>query len=233
MKHNPDTKDIIRVYSYNMYGSDITVMYGSYAEYMNNNFIEPKDIDIIVVDPLYGIEIGEVHEVKIEGIDIPVSFHAMTMDQVSEEARRIEPKYLCLIFSSSQYQIYHAIHDELDDRGSEDVRRSISSFSSKAYSKGKKKLIIENDYDEYLGLKNIYHAFKFPVKAISFYAHMNTKSIQNWRDCWYLRDIRELIFSTYEQSTGTKEERYKQLDAVIRPLYNKLMTNFRIIFPKE
>lgn len=117
-----------------------------------------------------------------------------------------------------------------------EIRKCISNFSAQAYNKGKKKLIVENDYNEYLGLKNIYHAFQFITDAKWYFHDGNLMCDMAFRkdfEIWELYDIRNKIFTTYQNSTGTLEERWKVLDSVMKPLYNAYMTDFRKLFPKE
>lgn len=226
---------IISKYIDENYRTSIFFIYGSVAEYNRGYFVEPKDVDIIVVDGVSNN--GKEFEVQIPGIPIPVNIKILKMSEVIDEAKSLDPKYLCATYPVGSYEIYSTINDKLDFRAISTIRSSISYYSSAAYNKGKKKLTIEKDYNEYLGLKNILHAFKFPMQAIEYYKNdsdsSGSRALKNLGLVWYITDIRDLIFSTYASSTGTLEERFKTLDAVMKPLYNALMTEFRKIFPKE
>lgn len=209
------------------------VIYGSFMEAKNGFLVDPKDIDVALVN-YYGL--SETIRVKIPNFDIPLEITPMYTADFIKELEELEPKYFN--FHASSIGLHSMIYDELDKKRGWEVRSQISSITSKAYNKGKKKLIVENDYDEYLGLKNLYHAFKFPVNAIWYYFNLDNGDIDTLttikhNHVWYLKDIHDIIFDTYNNSTGTLEERWKTLDAVIKPRYNKLMTDFRIRFPKK
>lgn len=218
------------------YDVNVYIMYGSFAEYRYGLFTEPKDIDINV----FGMNgCTEPFEVHIPGIPIPVSITPMTFSDFDREIDAFEPKYFVYwnhSLETSQY-IRNRLYQMHYDTKPEHIRKCVSSFSSKAYNKGKKKLIVKDDYDEYLGLKNLYHAFKFARLAIDTFGSNKPFDISfalmnKHRLMWDLKDTYDLIFDTYHNSTGTLEERFKHLDNIIKPRYNALMTEFRKYFPK-
>lgn len=229
--------DTLSKYFSDKYESNNFFIYGSYAEYNHGFFVEPKDIDIVLYDVSQSnIEYDKEIYINIPYIPVPINLKAMFVDVIIDEAKRLEPKFFTMSFPTMQYELYTIIEILLDDKQKSEVRHCISNYSSKAYSKGKKKLTVEEDYDEYLGLKNLYHAFKFPLNAIWHYGTCNSLcdiEFMKLKDMWYLHDIRKLIWDTYTTSTGTKEERFKKLDIIIKPFYNTLMTRFRKQFPKD
>lgn len=221
-------------YIHNNYGTTKFFICGSFVDYFNGHFVEPKDIDIVIIkgvdDPDYP---DAVVIIDVDGSDVVLDISVLTCSEILVEANRLEPKYLDMLHTHSSYGLYCLITNDIELKPKSEIRSAFSSFSSKAYNKGKKKLTLENDYDEYLGLKNIYHAFKFIINA-------QNRFVLNLHDEYFLKskminelyDIRCLIWNTYNSSTGTLEERWKVLDSVVKPLYNAYMTEFRINFPK-
>lgn len=224
-----------RIHNYMItnFNSNEYVIYGSFAEYKSGYIVEPQDIDIVISGSI--IQLPENYSVQVDGIPIPLQINTMTKKELFAEVERLEPKYLDVIYPVSGYALYSEIEDILDRKTAPEIRSAISSISSKAFNKGKKKLIMADDYDEYLGLKNIYHAFKFVHNAMRQFErlpHSDTQFVKD-KDIMEMYDIKRLIFDTYSGSTGTLEERWKTLDTVIKPLYNTYMTQFRKVFPKE
>lgn len=224
---------LIRNYITETFNTSEYLIYGSFSEYRSGYIVHPQDIDIIVTGSK--IKVPDNYSVLISGVPIPLQINTMDKSDVFAEVESLEPKYLGIIYTPMCYGIYGVIADILDKKTKAEIRSAISSFSSKAYNKGKKKLITHDDYDEYLGLKNIYHAFKFvhnAMRRFTPFPHSDTQFVKD-KDIMEMYDIKRLIFDTYYKSTGTLEERWKSLDTVIKPLYNTYMTQFRKVFPKE
>lgn len=53
----------------------------------------------------------------------------------------------------------------------ENLRRSVSTISSNSWVKGKKKLIIQGDYDKYLAIKSIFHSIRIIDFGIQIATH--------------------------------------------------------------
>lgn len=224
---------LIHRYMIDNFNTSEYLIYGSFSEYRSGYIVYPQDIDLIVTGSK--IQVPENYSVLVNGIPIPLQINTMDKIDVFMEVERLEPKYLDIIYPVSGYGLYSVIEDILDRKTKAEIRSAISSISSKAYNKGKKKLTIEGDIDEYLGLKNIYHAFKFvhnAMRRLSPLPHSDTQFLKD-KDIMEMYDIKRLIWDTYNNSTGTLEERWKTLDTVIKPLYNTYMTQFRKVFPKE
>lgn len=187
------------------------IIYGSLIEASIGLDVDVKDIDVMVYDN------EQRYTASTSGLNYEIQY--VTLDDIISEVQN-EPKML-LVKSTLNIEPYF-------DRSL--VRSSVSNVCSKAYNKGKKKLIIENDYDEYLGLKNLYHAMKFPYFAKWKFIDNNSYPQE---DIDFLNDTRQKIFSTYESSTGTLEERFEAVNSWLKPLFNSVMTEFRKNFPKE
>ena len=186
------------------------IIYGSLIEGSIGLDVDIKDIDVMVYD-------NEQRYVSSVGT-LEYEIQYVTLDDIIHEVQN-EPKML-LVKSNLDIEPYF-------DRSL--VRSSVSNVCSKAYNKGKKKLTIENDYDEYLGLKNLYHAMKFPYFAKWKFIDNNTYPES---DIEYLNKIRNKIFRTYKESTGTLEERFDSVNSWLKPEFNKTMTEFRKNFTK-
>lgn len=193
----------------NSYMETHTVVYGSIVERSIGLNVNPSDIDVILVNT------KEVMSGMIEGLLMEIDY--LNLEDLIHEIYN-EPKML-LCESSIDLEPYFDVTK---------VRSSVSNVCSKAYNKGKKKLIVSTDYDEYLGLKNLYHAMKFPYFAKWKFINKGYPP----EDIEYLNNIRSKIFSTYEQSTGTLEERFESVNEWLKPEFNKVMTEFRKYFPK-
>lgn len=192
------------------YTKPVVVIYGSVVERSIGLIHKPRDIDVMTNNEgsqgvLYGL------------IPIEVQYD-MDMEKLMHEIYN-EPKML-LAVCNVDIEPYFDITK---------VRSSVSNVCSKAYNKGKKKLTISTDYDEYLGLKNLYHAMKFPYFAK--WKFIDKKYPQE--DIDYLNDIYVRIFDTYKNSTGTLEERFEAVNSWLKPEFNKTMTEFRKHFPKD
>lgn len=192
------------------YLKPVVVIYGSIVERSIGLIHTPKDIDVMVNyegdDTIgYGLLPTEIQ-------------YNVDMEALINEIYN-EPKMLLAACNID-------INPYFDKTK---VRASVSNVCSKAFNKGKKKLTVSTDYDEYLGLKNLYHAMKFPYFA-------KWKFIDKCypqEDIDYLNNIYTRIFETYKNSTGTLEERFESVNSWLKPEFNKTLTEFRKHFPKE
>lgn len=208
-------------------GYNDIIIYGSFIERMNGFEVVPNDIDVTLVIDEEPPE--KRHKTFYLGFsELPINVEIMHRSSFKAELNSMQPKYfMCIANPAIQKDIDVALLGKLPH----EVRACISSITSKAFDKGRKKLIVENDYDEVLGLKNLYHAFKFPYYAWWFYGEV--PEYAKAHDIAELNVIHSDIYETYRNSTGTLEERCQALMAVVKPQHNALMTEFRIIFPKE
>lgn len=98
------------------------------------------------------------------------------------------------------------------------LRNSLSSKSSNSFVKAKKKLTIEKDYDLNIGRKSLWHSFRIIDYGIQI---CNTGSITNYGSMNYL--FLE-IMNNYT---------WKDLFKKYKKEYNELMSEFRIVTPKQ
>lgn len=189
---------------------------------------KPNDIDVVIVT-------DNVPEKKYKSFYLQMPdnlvINAEFMDKVQfyAELNTLQPKYLLALTTE---ELSSEINKVLDSKELHEVRSYISEISSKAFNKGKKKLQPGKDYDEVLGLKNLYHAFKFLIYTKwNYYPELSESTLDY--DVEYLNEIYNQIFSTYKESNGSLEERCKNLIEVIKPKYLLQMTEFRKLFPKK
>lgn len=201
------------------------VVYGSFIERMHGFEVDPNDIDVtIVVD---GEPPEPRHKTFYLGFsELPINVEFMNRESFEAELISMQPKYFMCMATAG---LAKDIDMTFKKKELHEVRSCISSITSKAFDKGKKKLTVENDYDEVLGLKNLYHAFKFPCYANWFYIGDEQKEVH----IRALNNVHKMIYEIYKESTGTHAERCAKLLEIIKPMHNALMTDFRIQFPKK
>jgi len=230
MKINPSEQFVIdHIFEYfNELGFHNIIIYGSYVERMHGFDVVPNDIDVtIVVDEEPPEPRHKSFFLGFTGLTINVEF--MQRKSFEAELNSLQPKYfMCLANPGMQKDIDFA----LSSKELHEVRSCISSITSKAFDKGKKKLQVVEDYDKVLGLKNLFHAFKFPLYARWFYIK-TVRETEKEIDILTLNEIHNLIVTKYEETTGTIEERCAEMIEMFKPLHNSLMTQFRIDFPKK
>jgi hypothetical protein len=219
---------VFNIFKYfNDLGYSNVIIYGSYIEQMYGFNVTPNDIDVCLVIDDEPPE--NRHKSFYLGFtDIVINVEIMKHSSFELELKSMQPKYfMCIANTDIQKDIDFAF----SSKKPHEVRTCISSITSRAFDKGRKKLLVENDYDEVLGLKNLYHAFKFPYYALWFYSEIPDDEKEH--DIEELNTINSYIYETYSNSTGSLEERCKKVVDLIKPKHNALMTEFRTIFPKE
>lgn len=226
-----DTQEIFNnIYKYfSEAGYNNCIIYGSFVEeYYDLGVSSPNDIDVVLITDEEPPE--KRHKTfYLNFTELPINVEIMKRESFRAELNSMQPKYF--MCACSNVDIANEIRDEYENAELSKIRSCISSISSKAFDKGKKKLLVEDDYDEVLGLKNIYHAFKFPLYVMMNYSkeggnNYNTKLRR-------FHDIHEIIYSTYKNSSGTLQERVDTLMQVVKPMHNEVMTEFRKQFPKD
>ncbi|QOI71056.1 hypothetical protein pEaSNUABM50_00116 [Erwinia phage pEa_SNUABM_50] len=209
-------------------GTPNIVVYGSFIEMTSGFDVKPNDIDVtIVLD-------GELPEPRdksfyLNFVELPINVEYMSRESFQKELHSFQPKYF---MCTATPELSEEIDSVWKNKEIHEVRSGISSVTSKAFDKGRKKLLVEDDYDEVLGLKNIYHAFKFPIYA-KWYFYPELAERDYITDIQYLNEIHKGIYEAYNNSTGTLEERCAAVVQFAKPHHLSLMTGFRILFPKK
>lgn len=211
-----------------------SMVVGSLAEMMEGLSAEPRDIDVIVI---LMNEYDSEYETTLylpECGTIPVNVNFIKHETFRSELHSLEPKYLCYVASSSQISMKLLWY--FNHTNSTSVRKNISRASDRAWDKGRKKLVKPLDYDPVLGLKNLYHAFKFPIMAKwrLYDFDLDEDYIEFFRelDMIFLDTVRKNMENIYYSTEGTLDERCRAVIEYAKPLYNKLMTEFKLMFPK-
>lgn len=214
------------------------LFYGSFVEAMWGIGTPVRDIDVTVLVSVSlkdKIQSGDTVSFRLPEVgDIDINVEFLSHSDYVKEILKIEPKYL-MVFSFDNW-IMRSVEQRLCSRSKCEVRSSISSSSSKAFDKGKKKLTVLNDYDPVLGLKNIYHAFKFPTLMIWNYFDIHeglNKEHAKELQIIYLMSIRLKIEKIYYSTEGSLDDKCKAVIQYAKPEWNTLMTKFRKCFPKE
>lgn len=212
------------------------IIVGSFAEANWGLSAAPRDIDVIVQMELGFSRPNETLYLPECG-DIPINVEYMHVYDVSRLASDLEPKMLC--FMSNKQLITNRISFKLTvGLNKSKVRKLVSRSTDRAFDKGRKKLVIPADYDPVLGLKNLYHAFKFPIMAMWAFCEypnesLDTLLLRKDLHIMYLDDVRQKMEEIYYSTEGTLDERSRAVIEYAKPLHNKLMSEFRILFPKE
>jgi predicted nucleotidyltransferase len=105
----------------------------------------------------------------------------------------------------------------------ENLRRSISTITSNSWVKGKKKLIVQGDYDKYLAIKSIFHS----IRILSFGLQIIEEGkINNYGDVNYIMDDL-LKLSINKESV----ELWNLIDTKYRSTFNTLSSRFKKLCP--
>jgi hypothetical protein len=105
------------------------------------------------------------------------------------------------------------------------LRTSISTITSNSWVKGKKKLIIIDDYDLNLGLKSIFHALRILDYGIQIAEH---NKIINYSSMNYVLDDLIKLSKAFQRS-----ELWEMIDAKYRKLFNLKSSLFKDLCPKD
>ncbi|SOK58388.1 hypothetical protein [Yersinia phage fHe-Yen9-04] len=220
---------IEEIYTYfSNIGTPDVIIYGSFIEKTCGFDVIPNDIDISVI---IKDELPENHYSTffLNSSKLPINVEYLSMESFKQELNSFQPKYfLC----TATPELSELIDSVWKNKELHEIRAGISSITSKAFDKGRKKLLVHEDYDEVLGLKNLYHAFKFPLYA-KWYYYPELACECYLDDIEYLNDIHKNIYEIYKNSNGTLDERCDIVVSYAKPLYNKLLTDFRKLFPKK
>ena len=105
------------------------------------------------------------------------------------------------------------------------LRTSISTISSNSWVKGKKKLIVQGDYNKYLALKSIFHSIRIIGLGIQLATHGKIINYSEYN--WLLTDLLKLS----EQYDYV--ELWEKIEIKYKSLFNKLHSEFKKLAPKK
>lgn len=223
-------------------------IYGSWNTFCLYKYDDklPNDIDVINIVP-EEYEEGEF-SVKLDCIDIPVNIECMTLNHLRVELMRGDVKYYTIGFGTivpkcANHLLMYLGHigSVMMTRRNSEIRKICSTASDKAFNKGKKKLTVLEDYDKMLGLKNIWHSIHFIYIITHYYNlyrsntehEMNIASMKQEFDVLEMLNIRDNIYKIYDETYGDYHVKAQAVIDYAKPIRNKLMTEFRKLYPKE
>jgi len=153
-----------------------------------------------------------------------ITIHFLTennfMSYLSEnEIQALEVSFLSKEFILKETKKYPVIINKTK------LRNSISTIVSNSYVKGKKKLIIQGDYDKVLAIKSVFHSLRISDfgKQIALDNKITDYSSMNW------------LLSDLWKITENKEgwDAWNIIDNKYRSVYNKKSSEFKALCPKE
>lgn len=190
--NNPD---ILALFDYG------SVVYGTLGEHSDHDLIA------VIKDSAKHIELSK------EKLDVTVYRESDFKELVlKHEISALE----CLFLDSK-----HIYKNELDIEFNLDkviLRSSVSGKSSNSWVKAKKKFIVEEDYNPYIGKKSAWHA----IRMLDFATQIaNEGKISNYSSMNPL--LKEILNC----------ETWNEIDQNFRLTYNTKASEFRLVAPKE
>jgi predicted nucleotidyltransferase len=186
-------------------------LFGSHV-YRTNH--ENSDIDVILVAKTY-----------FDAKD--VNIHVYTTTQFQSLLNKGEIQMLECFFAPKEFVLKELVTFNLlfDKAFSENLRISISTICSNSWVKGKKKLIIQGDYDLNLALKSVYHSLRILDYGIQI--SENQKIIDFESSNWILHELKQLA-SQYQY-----QELWNQIEVKFRKVFNQRSSKFKNLNPKN
>jgi hypothetical protein len=182
--------------------------FGSYVYETNNEF---SDEDYVVI-------LKEYQESKDDNI------HHFSEVQFQDLVNRHDVQALeCIFLPANLILKQDCKFNFVLDKAK--LRISISTTASNSWVKGKKKLIIIEDYDQNLGLKSIFHALRILDYGIQIAEH---NQIINYSSMNYVLDDLIKLSKAYQ-----KTELWEMIDAKYRKLFNSKSSLFKDLCPKD
>ncbi len=186
-------------------------LFGSHV-YRTNH--ENSDIDVILVAQEY-----------FDAKD--VNIHVYTETQFQSLLNKGEIQMLECFFAPKEFVLKESvIFNILFDRTfSEHLRISISTICSNSWVKGKKKLVIQGDYDLNLALKSVFHSLRILDYGIQI---SENQSIINFESSnWILAELKQLS-ERYQY-----DALWNQIEVKFRKVFNQRSSKFKNLNPKS
>ena len=178
---------------------------------------EASDYDYIVVckelpsfGELYNIEDETFHFHTIRNFELLLGLN---------EIQTLECLYLPKQFILKEDYRFEAIIDK------HNIRTSVSTITSNSFVKGKKKLIVQGDYDKYIAIKSIFHSIRILDFAIQI---LTENKIVNYSSMnWVMVDL--LKISEYKESV----ELWDLINTKYLSLFKQKSSEFKKLAPKN
>lgn len=194
----PNLDDIRNIYTYG------SVAYGT------NNEESDEDYIIVCNNNTLGFS-------KCEFSGGNVNITAYEIDEFQRQIEAHEISVLECLFLPE-----HLKYEELEfqfklDKGK--LRESVSAKCSNSFVKCKKKLIVDESYDPYIGKKSLFHTLRMSMFGTQIAIHGKIINYQEANN--FLNDIIKM------------SNDWEMIKAKYQPIYNSYMTEFRKVAPKN
>ncbi len=192
----------------------VICLYGSHVYETAN---EQSDIDLIVISDFYTLEEVKDSLSSTKPIDIHLFnkkiFEEMTKAHEINALETIMLKADKVLQKNNWYdnfQLEVMINDFIEK---DKLRHNISQKSSNSWVKGKKKFLVEKDFNPYIGKKSIWHAFRILEfgTQIAKYGQITDYKAENHRlesimSCQSWQEIEE----NFKQEFNFKNSEFRQ-----------------------
>lgn len=184
-------------------------IFGSHLYKCNN---ENSDIDLICVT-------------KDVVISDDINIHFYTLEQFKGLLDNHEIQMLECVFSPDEFILKKSIEIVQSDFNKTLLRKSISTITSNSWVKGKKKLIIQGDYDKWTAIKSVFHSIRILDFGIQIceQGKISNFSSMNWLLTDLIKLSNELDFI----------DLWNAIDTKYRKLFNNLSSRFKSFCPKD
>ena len=180
--------------------------------YGTNN--ENSDFDILIV---IDNKINDKNNLEIRnGL---YNIHLITEDNFKENLKKQKIKEMECIFLPNKFILQEKVKFVFK-LNKELLREEISSKSNNSFVKAKKKMILD-DEETYIGVKSLYHSLRIVDFGIQI---ANNSKITNYE---YKKQWNDILIMYHN---GSKWNDFKE---TYQPIFNKLMTDFRLVAPKQ
>jgi predicted nucleotidyltransferase len=186
-------------------------LFGSHVYGTNH---ENSDIDVILVAKTY-----------FDSKD--VNIHVYTQTQFQSLLDKGEIQMLECFFAPKAFVLKETVlfKIEFNKTFSENLRIAISTICSNSWVKGKKKLIIQGDYDLNLALKSVFHSLRILDYGIQI---SENQQIINFKSCnWILTELKKLALDYQYDAL------WNQIEIKFRKVFNDKSSKFKNLNPKN
>lgn len=153
-----------------------------------------------------------------------INTHYYTVDEFQRLLNNHEIQMLECYFLPEQHVLQEMYKDFTFSLDKGKLRINISTITSNSWVRGKKKLIVQGDYDKYLAIKSVFHAIRILGLGIQL---ADTGGINNYSEYnWVHTDLLKMA-AQWDQI-----ELWEKIDDKYRKLFNKLNSEFKKLCPK-